>query len=525
MGYTKIAGTPVVTGLYTILLPIVAFALLGSSRHLVVGADSATAAILFAGLTGLGLASPGSAEWLTLASLAALLIGAFLLVASVLRLGFLADFLSRTVLVGFLSGIGVSLLVGELPDMLGVRAGGGFIHKLMATVRLLPTTHLPTLVMALSVLAVILGSERLSRKIPGALIAVAIAIAVTSLLGLDRYGIATVGSVRAGLPTIRVPPVSLADASRVLAMSISMFLVIVAQSAATARSFAQQNNETLNENRDLVGLGVANILAGLSSTFVVNGSPTKTAVVGAAGGRTQVSQLTTAAVTLVVLLLATSLIAKLPTAALAALVFLIGLRLIDVGSLRQIYHFRRFTFFVALAALVGVVLLGVERGIFLAIGLSILDHLRQEYHPKDVVLTRQGDHWRPQPAEPGVQTGPGLIVYRFEAPLFFANADYFEARLEALIHGSSPPVRWAVLDFVSTSGLDYTAGLTLASTLRRLQDRGVTIALAEAGDIRDDLERIGIIGQVGAPHMFESVGEALEAYQSETKRPHPWQEP
>ena len=170
-------------------------------------------------------------------------------------------------------------------------------------------------------------------------------------------------------------------------------------------------------------------------------------------------------------------------------------------------------------------LLGVERGIFLAIGLSILDHLRQEYHPKDVVLTRQGDHWRPQRAEPGVQTEPGLIVYRFEAPLFFANADYFEARLEALIHGSSPPVRWAVLDFVSTSGLDYTAGLTLASTLRRLQDRGVTIALAEAGDIRDDLERIGIIGQVGAPHMFESVGEALEAYQSETKQPHPGQEP
>ena len=352
MGYTKIAGTPVVTGLYTILLPIAVFALLGSSRHLVVGADSATAAILFAGLTG--MAHPDSMPWLALASLAALLTGSFLVLASVFRLGFLADFLSRTVLVGFLSGVGVSLLVGQLPDMLGVTAGGhGFLRHLFAIGQALPRTQPPTLLMALAVLAVILLAERFAPKVPGSLLAVALAITATWLFHLDRHGIAVVGPVQPGLPAFHLPRMPWSDVTRLLPLSASMFLVIVAQSAATARSFAQKYNEPLSENRDLVALGAANAAAGLSGTFVVNGSPTKTAVVDTAGGHTQVSQLTTAAVVLAVLLFATGLIARLPNAALAAIVFLIGARLIDLRSLRHIYHFRKATFAVALAALLG----------------------------------------------------------------------------------------------------------------------------------------------------------------------------
>ena len=511
MGYTKIAGTPVVTGLYTILLPIAVFALLGSSRHLVVGADSATAAILFAGL--IGLARPGSTEWLALASVAALLTGAFLVLASVFRLGFLADFLSRTVLVGFLSGVGVSLVIGQLPDMLGVAAGGhGFAQHLLAILRALPHTQWPTLLMALAVLAVILLADRFARKVPGPLLAVALAIAGTWLFHLDQHGLAVVGRVQAGLPAFRIPPLSLPNLSHLLPLSASMFLVIVAQSAATARSFAQKYNEPLSENRDLVALGAANAAAGLSGTFVVNGSPTKTAVVDSAGGRTQVSQLATALVVLVVLLFATGLIARLPNAALAALVFLIGVRLVDVRSLRQIYRFRRATFAVALAALLGVVLLGVERGIFLAVGLSILDHLRQEYHPKDVVLRLADGHWQAHKAERGTETEPGLLVYRFQAPLFFANADYFSARLQHLIHGAPNPVQWLVLDLVSMDDIDYTAGLMLAATLERLQKQDITVALAQIGDVRVELDRFGIIERLGTAHLHETVPDAVEAY-------------
>ena len=511
MGYTKIAGTPVVTGLYTILLPIVAFALLGSSRHLVVGADSATAAILFSGLQN--LAQPFSSHWLALASASALLTAGFLFLAGVLRLGFLADFLSRTVLVGFLSGVGVSLLFGQLPDMLGVAVTGhGLIAHVTEIVQSLPHLQWSTLGITLGVLAVILGCGRYAPRVPGSLLAVALAIAVTWLFKLDDHGVATVGRVQAGLPTFGLPHVSLAEAEGLFATSASMFLVIVAQSAATARSFAQKNRESLNENRDLLALGAANVLAGFSQTFVVNGSPTKTAVVVAAGGRTQTSQVTTAAVTLAVLLFATALIERLPNAALAAIVFLIGVRLVDVRSLRQIAGFRKATFAVALATLLGVVFLGVERGIFLAIGLSILDHLQQEYHPKDVVLAPVGEHWKAHPASAGMETAPGLIVYRFESALFFANADYFAARLHQLIEKAPHPVRWLILDLVSMDDIDYTGGLTLAAALQELHGRGLTIALVQTEDVEDQLKRLGIIETIGKDHVFDAMADAMAAY-------------
>lgn len=511
MGYTKIVATPVVTGLYTILLPMAAFAFFGSSRHLVVGADSATAAILFAGLTG--LAQPFSNEWLTLASASALITAAFLLLARIARLGFLANFLSRTVLVGFLSGVGISLLIGQLPDMLGASVkSGAILSRLAETWNALPHLNGPTLLMAVAVLAVILLTERFAPALPGSLLAVALAIAATWVFRLDQHGIAVVGSVQAGFPALRVPAVSPAIAGKLVATAASMFVVIVAQSAATSRSFAQKHDEDFAENRDLVGLALANALAGISSTFVVNGSPTKTAVVDAAGGRTQVAQLTTAAVTLVVVLFATGLIARLPNAALAAIVFLIGARLIDIRSLRNILQFRKATFVVAVATLLAVVFLGVERGIFLAIGLSILDHLQREYHPKDVVLTFVQGRWQAQRATPGVVSAPGLLIYRFQAPLFFANADYFAFRLQALVKGASPPLRRLVLDLVSVEDIDYTAGLVLLATLTRLQQGEITIALAQAEDVRPALDRLGITARIGAEHLFATVQEAVDAF-------------
>ena len=510
MGYTKIAGTPVVTGLYTLLLPILAFALLGSSRHLVVGADSATAAILFAGLVG--LAQPFSGQWLTMASLAALLTAGFLLLASVLRLGFLASFLSRTVLVGFLSGVGLSLLLGELPDMLGVPLSKtGLLPRLWELLRDLPQAHPLTALMSAGVLLVIFLADRFAKKVPGSLLAVALAITVTWIFHLDRHGLAVVGEVHAGLPAFRLPPLHTAQMLHLLPMSASLFLVILAQSAATSRSFAQKHDETFSANRDLVALGAANALAAISSTFVVNGSPTKTAVVDTAGGRTQMAQLVTAAVTLGVLLFATLLIAHLPNAALAALVFLIGVRLVDIKSLRQIAGFRRVTFAVVLATMAAVLFLGVERGIFLAIVLSVLDHLRQEYHPKDVVLLRSDAQWKITKANAGAETEPGLLVYRFEAPLFFANADYFAARVQALVKGAPHPVKVLVLDLVSMDDIDYTATLALAETLTHLEQQGIVVALVQTEDVRTSLDRAGITQQVGTSRIFETVSDAVAA--------------
>jgi high affinity sulfate transporter 1 len=510
MGYTKIVGTPVVTGLYTILLPLAGFAVIGSSRHLVIGADSATAAILFAGLGG--LAAPLTDHWTSLASLAALLTGACLCAAFLFRLGFLADFLSRTVLVGFLSGVGVSLLISQLPDMLGLPASRGLPADLVAVVVNIGKAHWLTVLMAAAVISVIRIVDRVAKKLPGSLIAIAAAIAATWFFDLDRHGIAIVGHVQAGLPGLRFPGVTVHETIALLPTCASMFLVVLAQSAATARSFAQKYDEVLDENRDLLALSAANVLAGMSSTFVVNGSPTKTAIVDAAGSRTQLAQLTTAIVVLAVLLVATPLIERLPVAALAALVFLIGIKLIDLQSLREIYRFRMTTFSVAIATLAAVVLFGVERGIFIAIALSVLDHLRQEYHPKDFVLRTTGGAWKTQKADPGAETEPGIIVYRFEAPLFFANSDYFAARIRELVARAPHPVNWFVLDLMSMEEIDYTGGLTLAIIVKRLQDRGITVALAGAADVLQELNQLAVVDRIGGENVFESVGDAVEAY-------------
>jgi MFS superfamily sulfate permease-like transporter len=435
-------------------------------------------------------------------------------VASLFKLGFLADFLSRTVLVGFLSGVGVSLLVAQIPDMLGV-SGSSREHAALATwLADAGHVHWPTAVMSLAVLGVIVLSRRVVKHVPGPLVAIVLATAATWLFGLDRRGIAVVGHLHSGLPRLGLPVVTRRETVALLPACASMFLVIVAQSAATGRSFAQKYGELLDENRDLLALTAANVLAGLSSAFVVNGSPTKTAVVDAGGSRTQLAQLTTAAIVLAVLLTATALIERLPVAALAALVFVIGIKLVDLRSLREIYRFRTATFLVAIATLGAVVCLGVERGIFIAIALSILDHLKQEYHPRDVMLIARDGIWRAEPAAPGKESEPGLVMYRFEAPLFFANADYFAARVRAVVQSAPHLVQWIVLDLTSIDDVDYTGGLTLATTITHLQKQGITVAVTGEKNVSPDLARLGILDRVGREHMFDSAQDAVAAYRN-----------
>src|SRR5664280_3019400 len=346
LGYAKIAGMPVVTGLYTLLVPMAVFAVLGSSRHLVVGADSATAAILNASLVGYAVA--GSPRYIQLAGLSALLAGVLLLLARVARLGFLAAFLSRTVLVGFLTGVGIQVAAGQLPDMLGVgSAGNGTLGRLWDAIGALPQAGHATVVVSLGVIAVTVAVRRVSHKAPGALLAVVGAILVSRAIGLAGRGVGVLGRVPGGLPHPRLPDLAPHDVGAMLGAAASMFVVILAQSAATSRAYALKYDEPVSEDTDLVGLGAANVAAAFSGTFVVNGSPTKTQMVDSAGGRTQLASLTTAAVVLVVLLVATGPLASLPNAALAAVVFLIGIQLIDIQGMRRILAVRRHEFAVA----------------------------------------------------------------------------------------------------------------------------------------------------------------------------------
>ena len=510
LGYAKIAGMPLVTGLYTMLLPMAAFAVLGSSRHLVVAADSATAAILAAALAPLAVA--GSPAYVKLAGLAALLTAGMLLAARLARLAFLANFLSRTVLVGFLTGVGIQVAAGQLPDMLGVSAKGqSTVPKLLHTLRALPHGHWADVVISIAVMVIVLGARLINRRIPGALIAVAAAIAVSWAVDLAQHGVAVVGAVPRGLPSLVLPALGLHAAGALTGVAASMFVVILAQSAATSRAYAAKYEEEFSEATDLAGLAAANAAAAFTGTFVVNGSPTKAQIVDSAGGRSQLSPLTAAAVVLVVLAVLTGPLAYLPVAALAAVVFLIAVELIDVAGMRRILATRKHEFAVALLTTAAVVGLGVEYGIILAIIASIVDHLRHSYSPLNSVLVKSAEgHWRPVPVGPGVRTAEGLVVYRFGTSLYYANAAKLAEDIAMLV-GHGAPLRWLVLDFAAIGDVDYTASTVLTKAVEHLHQRQIRLVISSVlAPVRHQLDRYGI----SVDACYDTPGEALEAFEN-----------
>ena len=493
MGYTKIAGMPVVTGLYTLLVPIALFAILGSSRHLIVGADSATAAIMFAGLAG--MATVASPEYVALAGMLALITAGILLLARLLKLGFVADFLSRSVLVGFLTGVGIQVAMGQVAGMLGVSDGdGGTIRKFFTALGNIPDAGGWTVATSACVLAVILGCRLVNKKIPGALIAVVGSIAVSWGFDLASHGVSDLGELPGGLPHVSWPGVPFDDVPQLVATAVSLFVVILAQSAATSRAYAARYQERFEENTDMVGLGAANVGAAFTGTFVVNGSPTKTQIADSAGGRTQIVSLTTAGVVLVVLLFLTKPLQYLPNCVLASVVFLIGVELVDFAGMRKVLRSGHgLEFGIAAVTAATVVGWGVEQGIVLAILLSILAHLRHSYSPHNTTTMPK----------------PGLVVLRWGAGLYFANASRFEEQLTGL----AGDAKWVCLDAVAIGDVDYTGGETLIQVGKELDGRGARLVVAGLDpSVRTELDRAGVTEAIGSDAYFESIDAAVAAY-------------
>jgi high affinity sulfate transporter 1 len=524
MGYTKIVGTPVITGLYTILLPAIAFAIFGSSRHLVVGGDSATAAILYAGIAALGVAGlhPNTGEWLAYTSMAALITAALLILARVARLGFLADFISRTVLIGFLTGVGVQVALGQLAGMLGVSSPSvapdhvsGTIIKFWDTLREIPSTSVVTLAVSISVIVILVLFARAIKWIPGGLVAVVGSIVVSFAFDLQAHGVSILGSVPSGLPAIGVPSGVWHEAVPLLGTSISLFLVILAQSAATSRAYAVKYRDRFEENTDLVGLSLANVAAGLSHTFVVNGSPTKTEMADEAQSKTQVAMLTMAATVAIVLLFLTKPLQYLPNAVLSAVVFVIGVKLIDVRHMKEIWRLRRDEFWVATVTAVVVVVIGVEQGIILAIVLSLLEHVRRHYHPHDSLVTRDADGALVEAAiASDTQIDPGLIAYRFSVGIFYANATRLSEEVLGLVDVSDPP-RWFVLVADAIDDVDFSGGKTLVELATELSDRGVVFALAGARpELIAQLDRFGLTDVIGRAHVYATLDDAISSFRA-----------
>ena len=524
MGYTSISQTPIVTGLYTIIFPALLFALLGASKLLVVGADSATAAVLAAGLTGLGLAglSPNTPEWLAYCGLTALVCGGLLLIARVLRLGFIGDFLSASVLIGFLTGVGIQVLTGQIPEMLGVPKGtGNWFHQQYVWITEIPKTSLPTLAFAAFTLVVILGCKKFAPRVPGAIIAVVVSIIASTVWHASSHGVVTVGTVTGGFPPIGFPSgvMNIDAVLRVLPIAVSCFVLIIAQSAATSRSFAMRHGERVDVNRDIVGLSGASFAAGLTGTFVVNGSPTKTQILDENRGRTQVANMTMSVIALVIVMFATGLLTNMPKAVLGAIVFLIGVDLVDVGGMKRIY--RQFKIEFAIAAITAVVVfaVGVEQGIIAAIVLSLLDVVRRQYKPANFVVgvSAEGVPTYTK-ASSGIQSAPGLLVFRYDADLFYANANRFVDDVEKLIDSAPDPIRWLILDAGAVDQIDYSAGIAFSGLLDFLAAKNITFAIARADDsLMSSLREIGADARISPERIFGNLLDAVEAFERESQ--------
>ena len=513
MGYTKIAGTPLITGLYTMLIPTTLFALFGSSRHLVVGADSATAAILASAMVG--IAAIGSEQYMALAGMLALMAAGFLILARLMRLGFLADFLSRTVLIGFLTGVGVQVALGEIAGMLGLKSDGhGALGKFWNDLQQLGQINRYELMVALSVLVIIVGLKMVSKKIPGALIAAIGAVIVTYAFGLGKQ-VHIVGVVPSGLPHLGLPKVAWnwTVMSALLPTSFAMFVVILAQSAATSRAFATRYDESFSENTDLVGLALANIGAGMSGTFVVNGSPTKTQIVDDAGGRSQLSLLVMAAMVALILLFLTGALTYLPEAALSAIVFLIGVGLIDVAGMRRVFDQRRSEFWLALITALTVVIVGVEQGILLAIALSLIGHTRYGYRPKNaVLLSTDSGGWRPVPVAKAASAAPGLVVYRFTHSMYYANCQQLADEISFLANTVEPPLRWLCIDASAVDDVDYSAAETLRSAYAKLKAKGIRLVVTEIIDDLNSRSRYQFWELIGEDAHYDRLEDVVREY-------------
>jgi sulfate permease, SulP family len=512
LGYTRIAGTPVVTGFYTLLLPLLAFATFGSSRYLVVAADSATAAILASGVSP--LAAINTPRYVALAGMVALLTGGLLLVARLLKLGFLADFLSQTVLVGFLTGVGFQVSIAVLGDMLGLEVHAHrSVMKLAEVFQNLRQVHASTVGLSVAVIAVALTLRRFAPRIPGPLIAVSGAIAASAIWDFAGHGIPVIGPVMGGLPHLSLPRVSWKDIDLLIPVAGSCVVMIIAQSAATARVYANRHHQSLDENADLLGLSAANAAAAFSGAFVVNGSPTQTALVETSGGKSQVAQLATAVVVALVLVFLTKPLQYLPRCVLAAMVFGIAIRLINFRELAGIRRESPGEYALAVATAAVVVLVGVEQGIVLAMMVSLLRIVRHSYHPHTAVLVESSNGmWELTPAVPGAVTVPGLVIYRFGAALFYANAGFFCDQIHALVGPAPSPVRWVMIDAGAITNVDYTAAHAVRELEEDLARQNVDLVLAHVqSDLKPDLDRHRLTEAIGPAQIFDSLHEAIAA--------------
>jgi high affinity sulfate transporter 1 len=516
MAYAVLAGMPPVTGLYATLVPLVVYFLLGPSRILVLGPDSAVAPLVAAAI--IPLASPGdTSERIALAGVLAILVGAFMFAGGLARFGFVTELLSMPVRLGYLMGIAVTVIVAQLPKLFGFSVSSeSFLRGVHDFVAGLDETNTTALAIGLASLALILVLRRVAPQVPAVFVAVVGATAVVAVGGLAD-DVPVVGAVPAGLPDFGLPHVSFADLKTLIPAAVGIAFVAFADTSVLSRSYAGRLRQEVDQNQELAVLGVANVAAGFFQGFPVSTSSSRTAVAEDVGARSQFAGLTGAVVLGVLLVVGTGLLHDMPLSTLAAIVIVAVLSFIDIRALRRLFLWRPSEFALAIVAFTGVAVLGVLWGVGVAILLSLLNFVRRAWRPHDATLGRVDNlkGYHDTERHPEARLIPGLVLYRFDAPIFFANADYFREHVRALAR--SGDVTWIVVAAEPITDVDATAGETLARLSDELNAAGVALVFAELKDpVRDRLRRYGVEDAIGAQHFFPTLGVAVATYLHET---------
>ncbi len=515
MGYAQAAGLPAITGLYATVGPLIAYFLVGPSRILVMGPDSALIAPMAA--TIIPLAGNDDGRSVALAAALALMVGVICIGAAAARLGFLTDLLSGPVRVGYMNGIALTVIVSQVPKLLGfnVEAADFLGESIGIAQGVLGGRVVPvSLLIGAGSLVVILGLRRASRRLPAVLIAV-----VLATLGVTVFGLATqlavVGAVPRGFAAAGIPAVSLADLLALVPGALGIALVAFTDTSVNSRTFAARRGESVDPDQELAALGISNLASGLIGGFPISSSATRTPVAEAAGARTQVTGLVGAGVVVLLLVAAPGLLANLPSTALAAIVITAALSLFDVAGVRRLLRFRRSEFWLSVVSFLGVAVFGVLAGIGIAVGISLLDFIRHAWRPHDAVLGRVPNYkgYHDVQRHPDALEVPGLLLYRWDAPLFFANADLFRIRARAVVRGVEPPVRWLVVSAEPVTDVDTTAADALDELITDLARAGIELHFAEMkGDVKDRLKVYGVYQRLGDACFHPTVGTAVKAY-------------
>ena len=518
MAYATLAGLPAVTGLYTTVACLGAYALVGPSRILVLGPDSAVSPLIFAALVPL-VATDNPEIAIALAGMLAVLVGLMEVALGLGRFGFVASLLSKPVQIGYLNGLALVIIAGQLPGLFGFSSDATtFAGEITAFARDVDQIHTETLLVGLGTLVVLLGAGRLPARVPGVLMAVVGAIIVVGVFDLAGRGVAVVGDLPQGLPRPAVPWTGIEDLGPLALAAVGIVLVSLTDTIAVSTAFAARRDEHVDPDREIVAVGIANAVSGLLRGFPVSASSSRTAVAVEAGAVTQVAGLIGAAVVALLLVLAPGLLRDLPISALAAVVIVAAIQLVDLSTLRRLAHARPTSLVLSVAATLGVVFLGVLEGVIVAVGLSILFFFRRHWWPEEGQLGRVPGlrGWHSVERFPEAEMVPGVVLYRFEAPLFFANATVFGERVRELVRHADPRPHHVVLQCEAITDIDVTAADALAALDRELADQGIQLVFVELRDrLRELLAAYDLHGDVDEGPFYRSVKEALEAVTGE----------